>query len=457
MEKRGGYILHLDGTCDGDSPHLVCGLDGLSKIVLNSIKIPSEKADSIVPLLQEIKREFGLPLAKVHDMGKGIQNAVDEVFPGIPDYICHFHFLRDIGKDLLESNYGTIRTCLKNSKVRHLLRQRSRLLRAKIDIEPTALADLKASLASGRVKKTAARKMPALVAFAMIHWILDVHSESGGYGFPFDRPQLVLCKRLAAAQEILGKIKDQHLAKGDLAANLKANAPLVRLHALLTDLRPNKQLRIAIQNLDTKIPVFDALRNAMRIALPEEHAGLNDDGKDVDMSMIEINLNKFKEWIASDEFPCDRSLFSGLLFQLDKYWPKLMAAPITIQTATGPTTIQPQRTNNDMERFFRNMKRGHCQKTGTSKMSRALRTILADTPLVYNLKNEEYLSIILDGHSTLAERFAEIDAKQAREKLAHARARPDRIPGQLTRILRRPTITEEIVEIFSKNSGSPLN
>lgn len=94
-------------------------------------------------------------------------------------------------------------------------------------------------------------------------------------------------------------------------------------------------MSIAIKNIETKIPVFEALRNTMRIALPEEQAGLNDDGKNVEMRMIETNLNEFREWLASDEFPHNRDLFKGLLFQLNKYWPKLMAAPITIQTANG--------------------------------------------------------------------------------------------------------------------------
>jgi len=40
MSKRGGYILHVDGTCEGDSPLLFCGLDGISELVLDSIKIP---------------------------------------------------------------------------------------------------------------------------------------------------------------------------------------------------------------------------------------------------------------------------------------------------------------------------------------------------------------------------------------------------------------------------------
>jgi hypothetical protein len=35
-------------------------------------------------------------------MGKGICKATAKVFPGTPDFICHFYFLRDIGKDFLE-------------------------------------------------------------------------------------------------------------------------------------------------------------------------------------------------------------------------------------------------------------------------------------------------------------------------------------------------------------------
>jgi hypothetical protein len=69
--SRGGYILHLDGTCDGDSPHLMSALDEIAQIVLDNIKIPSEKADKIIPFLKRIKQSYGIPLALVHDMGAG--------------------------------------------------------------------------------------------------------------------------------------------------------------------------------------------------------------------------------------------------------------------------------------------------------------------------------------------------------------------------------------------------
>jgi hypothetical protein len=57
MILRGGNILHLDGTCEADSPQLFTGMDGIAKIVLDNIKLPSEKAESLIPFLKQIKRE----------------------------------------------------------------------------------------------------------------------------------------------------------------------------------------------------------------------------------------------------------------------------------------------------------------------------------------------------------------------------------------------------------------
>ena len=45
MRTNGGYILHLDGTCDGASPHLMSVLDGITEIVLDNKKLPSENSE----------------------------------------------------------------------------------------------------------------------------------------------------------------------------------------------------------------------------------------------------------------------------------------------------------------------------------------------------------------------------------------------------------------------------
>ena len=92
--------------------------------------------------------------------------------------------------------------------------------------------------------------------------------------------------------------------------------------------------------------------------------------------------------------------------QIDKYDEKLFADPITVQTPIGQSTIYPQCTNNILEQFFCKIRRGYRRRTGNNSMHRALQTMLADTPLVKNLNNSDYMQIFLDGKENLAELFA---------------------------------------------------
>jgi transposase-like protein len=126
----------LDGTCEGDSPHLMSALDEIAQIVLDNIKIPSEKADKIIPFLRRIKQSYGIPLALVHDMGAGILSAVKEVFPGVSDYVCHYHFLRDIGNDLMDIEYARIRSEIRKYSIRPSLGKIVKALEESIEAQP---------------------------------------------------------------------------------------------------------------------------------------------------------------------------------------------------------------------------------------------------------------------------------------------------------------------------------
>ena len=136
MQSRGGYVCHLDATCEGRDPFLMSSIDSLSEIVLGNVKLPAEDEKHIVPFLERIKQGFGVPLALVHDMGKGILKAVAEVFPGVPDFICHFHFLRDIGKDFLGAAYDTIRKRLSHHGIGTKLRYRAKGLKSRYGQTP---------------------------------------------------------------------------------------------------------------------------------------------------------------------------------------------------------------------------------------------------------------------------------------------------------------------------------
>jgi hypothetical protein len=93
------------------------------------------------------------------------------------------------------------------------------------------------------------------------------------------------------------------------------------------------------------------------------------------------------------------------------------------------------RLENLMERFFRDLKRGCRHKTGCQSLGRTLRTMLADTPLVKNLQNPQYLEILLEGQPTLQALFAQIDPTTVREELAKAQQSPDRLPRALKRFI----------------------
>lgn len=207
MAVRGGYILHLDGTCEGDSPHLCSGLDGMTELVLDNVKLPSEKADLLIPFLRQIKQHYGDPLALVHDMGKGILLAVGEVFPGKPDFICHFHFLRDIGKDLLDDHSQRIRNRIKKLKIRTLLRQKAKSLEKAMGANDKAVQALKTGIDKGEIAISSFHQMPDLAAFTMIHWAFDISGQLKGYGFPFDLPPLVFYQRLQMIYSVIEPIR----------------------------------------------------------------------------------------------------------------------------------------------------------------------------------------------------------------------------------------------------------
>lgn len=104
LEGQGGYTLYVDSTCEGRAPHLLTCIDGNSGFVPYSQKMASENQAGLKKAFRKVLQLFGAPLCCVHDMGKGINNALGTVFPQAARVICHFHLLRDIGKGLLDRN-----------------------------------------------------------------------------------------------------------------------------------------------------------------------------------------------------------------------------------------------------------------------------------------------------------------------------------------------------------------
>lgn len=442
MAKRGGYILHVDGTCEGDSPNLFCGVDGICELVLDTVKIPSEKKDRLIPFFQRIKRQYGEPRALVHDMGRGIGMAVQAVFPGVADFICHFHFLRDVGKDLLLDEYTALHKRLQKLKVRALLRQKARYLEQKIDPADPVLDEIVFSLESGTWQTTACEPVPLIMAHALIQWVFAYPRQSNGYGFPFDRPHLDFFLRLQAAHRLLEQIMEVRLRGIG-----KDNKPYSLVYKALDEAVHDKRLNDLVASLERKANGFDKLRTAMRIALPGGKDGINDNGENADIKSIEEKVTDFRKWLIDDDQR--KATYAKMLKQIDKYWKKLFADPLPVVTPEGLVYIQPQRTNNILERMFREEKRRSRKKTGTASLNKVLKAMLAETPLVQNLRNSEYMGIVLDGCSTLAERFSRIDAGLVQKELEAAKGDREKIFPAIKKLREDADLTKKISALFS--------
>ena len=443
MGSQGGYILHLDGTCEGDSPHLMSTIDALSKIVLDNIKIPTENACQLIPFLRRIQQAYGEPIALVHDMGGAILKAVDEVFPAVPDFICHFHFLKDIGKDLLGHDYSTIRRHLKRYRIRAQLRKMAKAIKQAIEDAPDARRSLHHYLESKQLDEPDTPLQPLVAVYLIVSWVLEAKSESNGFGFPFDRPHLDFYLRL---QESYPKLKALKQKMGDDISLL----PLVPISKTLTD----KALSSTVSRMLDAVSVFDQLRKVMRIALPDSREGLNDEG-DADMISIKARLTRFRHSEELKQLAATTPAYWKMVRQIDKYWDKLFADPIQVFTKTGPTFIQPQRTNNILEQFFRYLKRNGRKRSGNHALSKTLKTMLAQTPLVKNLENPQYMEILLNGKASLADRFAQIDIVQVRKAFEQAQRVTQKYPKRMAEVFKIPNLPQRLLEMPQKKSVMP--
>jgi hypothetical protein len=427
------------------------GIDAVMEIVLGNVKLPSEKADGIVPFLRQLQQCFGPPLALVHDMSKGILAAIQEVFPGLPDFICHFHFLRDLGKDLFGTEYDTLRQRLQTHGTVSRLRARLRTWQPQVDADGTLRQTL-AQLPVGGWPTEPLAQAPLLAAYLLAHWILAGLQQGQGYGFPFDRPLWVLARRAQAVQAQLPAL----LAPG-ARDDWRRNLPFHHLKLDLQDLIHDYPLKQTLHRLETHSQLFDQLRQALRLAPVTGPQGLNHDGEPIEMKTLQQEVRAFTDQVRARPDYSTTPALQKLLAQIERYDAKLFAAPLVVTTPQGVRTLQPQRTNNLMERFFREFKR-HCRRqTGCQALGRTLRTMLADTTLVHNLQNPEYLKILLDGQPTLEALFAQIDPVTVREELEKTQPNPERVPRALKRFisaLPSPTPIKNFIENLKSNQVS---
>ena len=76
--------------------------------------------------------------------------------------------------------------------------------------------------------------------------------------------------------------------------------------------------------------------------------------------------------------------------------------------------------------------------------------MLAETPLVKNLQNYNYMKIVLKEKAGLAEVFAEIEIEILREEFRKAKLSTERIPLKIKRLIAMPNYPDKLVKMVEK-------
>ncbi len=426
LYRGGGFFMYFDAMHPGNgAAHLMCAVaEEISEkinIVLGSVKLPTESTETVAAFFRELKEKYGIPLAGICDMLSSNLAAFREVFPDVLLLICHFHFLRSIGKDFLEYENVQIQSILKQYDVTKRLKGFLKNCKESIEANPQ-LADY--LMYDEEKYRSSFQTLPGIVkAYCMTLWILAYEQELNGYGFPFDRSNLVYLQRMKKTYDCL---KDYSLDFKELS----------ELKFLLACVLEDPDLCRQMTAMEKKVEDFDHLRTIMKIAPTGGEKGLNDDGEECDMTAMEEQLKVF---IESDEIKHNSNkAYKKIINQILKYWKMLFAKPVEARLPNGEIVlVYPQRTSNCMERLFREFQRSECKRTGMGTLGRTVRAMIAETPMMKNLECPEFMNIILNGQPTLAARFAQLDMKRIQERVKESQ-NEEKLPAGLKKIVRNP-------------------
>ncbi len=451
MRKRGGYILHIDGTCDKGSRVLLVCVDSLSGQVLNSRKISSENHEEVLEILKDIRKNWGRPIAVVHDLRKAFFSAVGKAFPGVPQFACHFHFVADVGNGILSPQQSKLRNLFRSTKVRPKLRELVRSLKrfaVSKNGEKHIVNSILNQCSRKKLQKNCSPDMIKGAVHALAIWILAYTRDGEGYGFPFDMPYLNFYKRILKVHEALNEMHKTVTDK-----NKGPFSPLFKLRNILDKVVVGEDAPEFLQivnDIKRDMKIFKQLRTAMRICPKGGKKRRNDEGAPQTLSekrhrtilkKLRTSLKKQASKNKKKKRACDI-----VIKHLDKYWKYLYGH--SIKKGSRKTVVP--RTNNFLEGIFGVVTRQCRRLHGRGHIGRDLETMPASMPLILNLNNSSYCETVYGGREPemIAKRFSQVNPKLATNLMKTWRG--DNVTLKLSgKIEKLENLPEQVVSFLS--------
>jgi hypothetical protein len=396
---KDGYWLHMDATCDLGRGGLFVCLDGWRKWVLLAARIPAENAAALSPLVQKVVEQFGDPIATVRDLGEAAAKAVEPLSRrGIPDLLCHYHFLAAVGRRLFDKAYSRLRDRVRASRVTTELRDTLRELQRYRENN-----SYHGRFGNGMVREE---------LLALVYWVLD-NNGTKPPAYPFALPGVDFVDRCQTAV----RRAERWLPTPRQAPERAVVRLLDRVSATLTR---DETITKAVHQLKQSWLPFCELRDVLRLTACD--LSLRQDSEVKQVALPELELYRLRQIeIALTSYGIDvRKLIptvgkklseespqSIIVDYLDRYSAGLAGHP-AIRDESGKVLAVVDRTNNLAERFFSAAKQRLRRRVGRAFLGRDMELQPAQVALLPNLLLPDYVRVLCGSLDNLPTAIAQL-------------------------------------------------
>jgi hypothetical protein len=405
MAAEGGYYMHFDSTCDAGSGSLFTVLAGWRNWTLGAWRQSTENAREMLPHVKHLIEMLGVPLAIMKDLSKQGQLVADEIKKAYPDaailiFACHYHFVKDIGKDILYADHNRLKSCIRETK--SSLARLIRDTREKVTDDPESVAKtVEKWLADpDSIAITMDSDAVAVVRY-LSQWVLDSSQYGDNGQFPFELPYLLFYDRAIRMSNMSATV----LNSSSTDTHSVTYSLLKRLHKITAALADDRKTAKIVASLRSNNSLFARLRAALQM---EKKPKVKDICESVDKRKefhqkakedFEAFVAELRKMLDSCKTKNNVKKAAGIIItHIDKYCDELWGHDILVHDSLGNASIRTaDRTNNPCEQSFAKTKNNERRRSGRKNLNWDLTVRPAAVSLVENLKDEEYLRIVCEG------------------------------------------------------------
>jgi len=366
FERKTGMVLHLDGTGETGDDIVFSAKDGITGITVDAQIMPSESKKYLTPFLERLRGSVGIPIVVLRDMSSQIRDAVLEIFPDVLQLICHYHFVKNLGKILFNERYETLRNFIVDTEI---------LSRLAVLKEKALNDDV-----SSDMLVMGERAWVAL-AVEYLLWPREIAS-----GYPFVLPYFEIMNR---AVEIGGWVK--RIIRWNAGHNLAVHAVL-ELSERMDQLKKTKQVMQQYYQVERIFGWFEAVRRILDVS---RH--LSDNGQKnepLDIKKVKEQMEQTLDRIEREGNELDgefHAVAKNIRGQFQGHWDELFTE---VYDRKG-NPVEIVRHNGIEERSHRWSRMHTRRRTGRSGTTNDMAKYGALLAVLSNLENKTYVDEVL--------------------------------------------------------------